>query len=141
MAGLLAPCCLARAEPPLRSDGRLRLAQAAPNLSAAMAEYRRKLEIYQRARDAFDAEASAYWTAISDKRKLRFAKRREKQVIGLDDYVLTQPPLYTGPSKPVDPSREDEPGPPRKPIPVVEDFLQSRCGAIPIRAAEAAERD
>jgi hypothetical protein len=101
----------------------IQLAQAAPN-PAAMAEYRRKLEIYQRARDAFDAEASAYWTSISEKRKIRFAKRREKQEVVLSDYVLTQPPLYSGPPKPVDPSREDQPAPPRKPIPVVADFLE-----------------
>jgi hypothetical protein len=103
----------------------VRVAQAAPSLPAAMAEYRRKLEIYQRAREKFDEEAGAYWAAISEKRKARFAKRREKQEIGLDDYVLTQPPLYTGPSRPVDPSREEEPTPPRKPIPVVADFLRN----------------
>src|SRR5688572_16325524 len=98
--------------------GGVRVAQAAPSLPAAMAEYRRKFEIYQRAREKFDEEAGAYWAAISEKRKARFAKRREKQEIGLDDYVLTQPPLYTGPPRPVDPSREEEPPTPRKPIPV-----------------------
>src|SRR5688500_9121016 len=75
---------------------------APANLAAAMAEYRRKLDIYNRARQAFDEQASAYWNAISEKRRARFAKRREKQEITLDDYVLTQPPLYTGPPKPLD---------------------------------------
>ena len=106
------------------ADG-VRVAQAGPNLSPAMAEYRRKLEIYQRARQKFDEEATVYWGAISEKRKMRFAKRREKQEIGLDDYVLTQPPLYSGPPKPIDPSREEEPPTPRKPLPVVADFLQN----------------
>ena len=108
-----------------QAGGEQKLAQAAPNLSPAMAEYRRKLEIYQRARQKFDEEATAYWAAISEKRKLRFAKRREKQEVGLDDYVLTQPPLYAGPPKPVDPARDEEPPTPRKPLPVAADFLRN----------------
>ena len=122
---LMAALLLAPPPATAREGDGPQLAQAAPNLAAAMAEYRRKLEIYQRVRQKFDEEATAYWGAISEKRKLRFAKRREKQEIGLDDYVLTQPPLYAGPPKPVDPSREEEPPPPRKPIPVVADFLQN----------------
>src|ERR1700759_2320249 len=46
---------------------------------------------------AFEQEATAYWTAIADKRRGRNAKRREHIPIALDDYVLTQPPAYTGP--------------------------------------------
>src|SRR5260221_12833788 len=75
----------------------------------AIAEYRRKLREYQEARAAFDEEASAYWSSISEKRKGRNAKRRERQTIALDDYVLTQPPVYSGPKRPVDPSPEPEP--------------------------------
>ena len=53
---------------------------------------------------AFEQEAGAYWTAIADKRRGRNAKRREHQPIALDDYVLTQPPVYTGPKRPVNPA-------------------------------------
>src|SRR5262245_19328589 len=100
-------------------------AQADPN--AAMATYRRKLEEYTRAREAFDAAATAYWTAITEKRRGRIAKRRNGEQIVLADYVLTQPPVYAGPPRPVDPFPPDEPEqpPPRKYIPVVADILHA----------------
>ena len=94
--------------------------------SPAVLEYRRKLAEYQAARAAFDAEASAYWSQISEKRKGRNAKRRSGQQVTLDDYVLQHPPLYNGPKKPVNPEPEETPErPPRKPIPVVADFLRA----------------
>ena len=102
------------------------MAQAAS--PQAIAEYRRKLSEYQEARAAFDAEAGAYWSSISDKRRGRNAKRRDHQPIDADDYVLTQPPVYTGPKRPINPSPEPEPErPPRvhKAIPVVADLLQA----------------
>ena len=94
----------------------------------AIAEYRRKLREYQEARAAFEQEASAYWSSIAEKRRGRNAKRRERQTIALDDYVLTQPPVYTGPKRPVDPSpTPSEPTEPRqrKTIPVVADLLKA----------------
>jgi hypothetical protein len=102
------------------------MAQAAS--PQAIAEYRRKLREYQQARAAFDEEAGAYWNSIADKRRGRNAKRRDHQPIALDDYVLTQPPVYTGPKRPVNPSPEPEPEhPPRvhKAIPGVADLLQA----------------
>jgi hypothetical protein len=102
------------------------MAQAA--FPQAVAEYRRLLEEYQAARAAFEAEAGAYWNSITEKRRGRNAKRREHLAIGLDDYVLTQPPVYAGPKRPVNP--EGEPAPetgPRQPktIPLVGDLLQA----------------
>ena len=100
------------------------MAQAAS--PQAIAEYRRKLREYQEARAAFDEEAGAYWASISEKRKGRNAKRRERRTITLDDYVLTQPPVYTGPKRPINPSPEpEEEKPPRQPktIPVVADLV------------------
>src|SRR5438105_14097775 len=92
----------------------------------AIAEYRRKLSEYQEARAAFEEEAGAYWSSISEKRKVRNARRRERQTIALDDYVLTQPPVYSGPKRPVNPEPEEEKPPrERKPIPVVADFLKA----------------
>jgi hypothetical protein len=93
----------------------------------AIAEYRRRLEEYQQARTAFEAEASAYWNAISEKRRGRNARRRDHLAIELDDYVLTQPPLYAGPGKPVNPVPSEKPQVPRehKAIPVVADLLQA----------------
>jgi len=102
------------------------MAQAAS--PQAIAEYRRKLKEYLEARAAFDQEADAYWNSIADKRRGRNAKRRERQTITLDDYVLTQPPVYAGPRRPVNPSPEAvEPREPRerKRIPVVADLLKA----------------
>src|SRR5258707_4246898 len=81
--------------PPSTPDA---MAQAAS--PQAIAEYRRKLKEYQEARAAFEEEAEAYLSSISEKRKGRNAKRRERQGIELDEYVLTQPPGYNRPQHP-----------------------------------------
>ncbi len=99
------------------------MAQAAS--PEAVADYRRKLKIYQDARAEFEAEAGPYWTSITEKRRGRNAKRRDRQQITLDDYVLTHPPLYSGPKRPVDPAPEPSEPRERKPIPVVADLLQA----------------
>jgi hypothetical protein len=102
------------------------MAQAAS--PQAITEYRRKLKEYLEARAAFDQEADAYWNSIAEKRRGRNAKRRERQTITLDDYVLTQPPVYAGPRRPVNPSPEAvEPREPRerKRIPLVADLLKA----------------
>src|SRR5882757_3385955 len=97
------------------------MAQAAS--PQAIAEYRRKLKEYQAARAAFEEQAGPYWASITEKRRGRNAKRRERQPITLDDYVLTHPPLYTGPKRPVDPAPEPSEPRERKAIPVVADLL------------------
>jgi hypothetical protein len=99
---------------------------AAP--SSATAEYQRKLSAYTQARQKFDEEAAAYWGAVAQKRRLRNAKRRAHEEIVLDDYVLTQPPVYVGPPPPTLPPLVGKDGaetPTRKYIPVVADFLKS----------------
>jgi hypothetical protein len=103
-------------------------AMAQTTSSPSILEYRRKLAEYQQIHGAFEAQASAYWDAISDKRRGRNAKRRDHQPIDADDYVLTQPPVYNGPKRPVNPAPESQPEhPPRehKAIPVVSDLLQA----------------
>jgi hypothetical protein len=102
------------------------MAQAAS--PQAIAEYRRLLREYQEARAAFEQEAGSYWNAIAEKRRGRNAKRREHLAIVLDDYVLTQPPSYTGPKRPVNPEPEAVPEArprPYKAIPIVADLLQA----------------
>jgi hypothetical protein len=94
----------------------------------AITEYRRLLQQYQEVHGAFEEEAGAYWSSITEKRRGRNAKRREHLAITLDDYVLTQPPVYTGPKRPVNPEPEAEPEKKHrqyKPIPVVGDLLQA----------------
>ncbi len=49
----------------------------------------------------------------------------ERQAIALDDYVLTQPPVYTGPTRPVESGRSRDSRRATEAIPVVADFLQA----------------
>jgi hypothetical protein len=100
-------------------------AAAVPAPPAAMAEYRRALAEYQEAQAAYAAEAEAYWSLITQKRRERAAKRTSGAPLALEDYVLTQPPVYAGPPKPVDPSQppEEKPQAARPYVPVVADFL------------------
>ena len=110
----------------LPAANRNALAQAAS--PQAIMEYRRLLAEYQAARAAFEEEAGAYWDAIAEKRRGRNAKRRQHLAITLDDYVLTQPPVYAGPKRPVNPEPQGEPEVrplPRKVIPLVADLLQA----------------
>ena len=89
-----------------------------------MARYRRDLAAYMQGQASYAAAAEAYWSAIAEKRHLRAAQRARHEPISLDDYVLTQPPVYTGPPKPRDPSKPHEAAPaPAIYVPVVPDFL------------------
>jgi hypothetical protein len=104
----------------------LPLAAAAQDVApAVLAAYQAKLEGYQRAHGVYEEEASRYWDAIADKRRIRNAKRRSHEPITANDYVLTQPPIYSGPPRPVSPLPPPPPPPvPAKPeIPVLADFL------------------
>jgi hypothetical protein len=100
-------------------------ASATTPSAAAMADYRRKLEEYTAARRKYEAEADTYWRSVGEKRRLRQAKLRNSQEIVLADYVLTQPPIYSGPPKPLDPSAPIEEVPPKKYVPIVADFLRA----------------
>jgi hypothetical protein len=94
----------------------------ASDLESAVAEYRRALAEYLEARQQYAAVAEAYWSGISAKRHLRTAKRASHEPILLDDYVLAQPPIYSGPPRPRDPLKPQE-NPPPPYVPVVLDFL------------------
>jgi len=121
-AALLVSPAAARAQP---ADLGNQPVLAPSALAAAMARYRRDLAAYMQAQASYTAAAEAYWSAIAEKRHLRAAKRASHEPISLDDYVLTQPPVYTGPPKPRDPSKSHEEAPPAPAIyvPVVADFL------------------
>ena len=112
-------------------------AKSAPPHAAAIADYQARLAQYTLARRAYDEVASAYWDQVVEKRRARNAKRRNNAPVGLDDYVLTQPPLYSGPPRPVDPTMPPGPGPDERPaIPVIADFLANAAtqfGFVPQR--------
>jgi hypothetical protein len=114
------------------------------NADAALAAYRDKLAQYERIHGAFEREDNAYWDAIAAKRRIRNAKRRNHEAIALTDYVLTQPPVYAGPPRPVSPLPPPPPPPlpPKPEIPIVADFLaaaQQQWGFIPTLPASDAE--
>src|SRR4051795_3916448 len=95
---LIAPHALAMDGALISSGPGNAMAQAAS--PQAIAEYKRKLKEYLEARAAFEQEDGAYWSSISEKRRGRNPKRRDRQQITLADYVLTQPPVYDGPKRP-----------------------------------------
>jgi len=135
LMGLLAAGLLMAAQPAC-AQGAVR----SPS-PAAIAAYRVKLEQYLRARGAYDQAADAYWDAISAKRKQRNIKRRDHVPIRLDDYVLTHPPVYAGPPRPINPAGPGPlPGERERPrIPVIADFLQAaleQFGFVPVRLSE-----
>jgi hypothetical protein len=116
-APYLLAVCLAAAPAALRAQS------AEPqDAAAAMEQYRVLLEQYNRAHDTYAAAADAYWNAIAEKRKLRNAKRAHGEALAIDDYVLDQPPVYTGPPKPRNPVKPEVPASPVY-VPVVADFL------------------
>jgi len=105
-------------------------------MKAAMAEYRKKLAEYTKAYDAFDKIAGPYWRAVTDKRSRRRTKVANNMRLSADDYVMTQPPVYTGPEKPENPL---QPGKKRSDIPDVTDFLanaKAEFGFVPEAPAD-----
>src|ERR1700724_2783622 len=92
-------------------------------LDAAMAKYRQDLAAYLQAREAYQAVAKTYWSSIAEKRRSRNGKRARGAALSIDDYVLDQPPVYSGPAKPRDPSKPPEPPQPPPYVPVVADFF------------------
>jgi hypothetical protein len=89
------------------------------------ADYQRKLAEYEKARQQYEELAQVYWTSIKEKRQLRNSKRRTGEPIIVDDYVLAQPPVYSGPSKPIDPTQEQIAPASRTTVPVVSDFFRN----------------
>ncbi|HEY1979603.1 MAG TPA: hypothetical protein VGH13_05920 [Xanthobacteraceae bacterium] len=108
----------------LRAQSSAQPPAAPADAAAAMAQYRHALDDYNRARQVYAAVSSAYWASISEKRKARNAKRAHGEPLALDDYVLDQPPVYTGPLKPRNPLQPEAPSHPVY-VPIVADFLSA----------------
>src|ERR1700733_10190301 len=119
-AGLNAAHAVAQDQPP---------AVNLPALAAAMTKYRQELEAYLQARDAYQAAAKTYWASITEKRRLRNGNRAHGTALSIDDYVLDQPPVYSGPPKPRDPSKPPAPPQPPPHVPVVAYFLAAAVNA------------
>jgi hypothetical protein len=91
----------------------------------AKSEYEKKLAEFNVAQRQYEGVAQPYWTSIEEKRALRKAKRLNGEPIIVDDYVLIQPPAYTGPPRPVNPFPEPERPSEVVEVPTVPDFLKS----------------
>jgi hypothetical protein len=113
-------------------------AEDVPVISPASTEYAVKLAEYEAAQARFQDEARAYWNLVGEKRRGRIVKRQAGTPLQVDDYVLTQPPVYEGPPKPRNPAAPpgEEERPSRPQIPVVADFVrhaQEQYGFSPDR--------
>lgn len=102
---------------------------------AVLALYRLQHTNWQRLADEHEKKATAYWARVNDKRIARREKRARGGTIVLADYVLEQPPVYSGPQRPAAPPFLTKPQgrtASRKPdvterdgVPVVADFLRT----------------
>jgi hypothetical protein len=75
-------------------------AVAEVDLSPLSAGERDTYATWQRARDAYAAEAERYWARTVALRKLRREKSAAGEALRLEDYVLEPPPAYAGPKEP-----------------------------------------
>jgi hypothetical protein len=110
--------------------------------NTSFADYQTELDAYNRAYELYQAEAQAYWNSIAEKRVIRNTKRSNHEEVALSDYILTQPPTYTGPAKPIEPNAPQPPLPPKKYIPVIADFLtdaEEQFNFLPQRPANEIE--
>ena len=104
-----------RAADPAATEG-----ETAP-VKAAMAEYRRKLAEHNKAWEVFEVVAAPYWREVTEKRSRRRTKQANNIAMTGSDYVMKQPPLYSGPPKPDNPLAPHA----RGDVPDVEDFLKN----------------
>ena len=110
--------------------------------SAKVAEQQKLLKACAAARARHEAVAVPYWSRVGDMRRARIAKRRAGRPVTLSDYVLEQPPQYSGPACPRDPSVRQEDQPDDKPeLPVVADFLRNAREHFNFEPEQAKEID
>lgn len=72
-----------------------------PEERRAVKAYFGQTKTYQRALSKHQRKTKQYWTKISSVRTARRRKRARGGKIKLSDYVLDQPPEYTGPPAPI----------------------------------------
>lgn len=90
-------------------------------------------EAYAAAQSQHSAGLDGYWRNVSDKRSMRKRKRNADQTVTQNDYVLTLPPVYTGPALAPElakrwaqfEAKKAAQGPPPAPKPGLQDFLRN----------------
>jgi hypothetical protein len=113
---------------PMARNAMAQDAAPASKLAQLSPDQRRTYDAWRNARTAFDTELDTYWTAVNTRRDERRRKRSAGQSFLARDYVMTQPPKYTGPALPDAIAKllaDDKPPVPEKLLPVLGDFLQS----------------
>jgi len=102
-----------------------------PEARQAVKQYVARTEAYRLAYAKYRGESAEYWDRISSVRTARRRKRARGEKITLSDYVLDQPPDYTGPPAPKLPSflpspklAEKDDGDDSSSLPMVPDFLR-----------------
>jgi len=61
-------------------------------------QQRAEFDAYRKAQAAYETQASAFWSAVDEKRNLRRTKRRMGQPVEAGDYIAQFPPEYAGPA-------------------------------------------
>ena len=83
--------------------------------------------LYLVSRADFERQQQVYWTLVDERRDFRRRKLTTHQPYTADDYVLEQPPKYTGPQLPPDitakVTQSRPPSEPDKPMAALGDFL------------------
>lgn len=100
----------------------------AAKLALLTPEQRRTYDAWKSARVAFETEYDGYWAAVDQKRDERKRKRQSGRPFTISDYVLAQPPKYSGLGLPQSIEKllaDDTPPPPETPRPMLGDFLQA----------------
>ena len=88
-------------------------------LKVHLDEYRELLAVHNRAWESYEKIAAPYWQAVTEKRSRRRTKMANGLTLTEADYVMEQPPAYTGPPKPENPLAPKT----KSPIPDVLEFL------------------
>ncbi|MGF1623212.1 MAG: hypothetical protein ACFCUR_21730 [Rhodomicrobiaceae bacterium] len=103
---------------------------SSPEQRQAVADYVAQYEAHLKALARHEKAADSYWQLISSKRTERRRRMARDQRIRLSDYVLEQPPAFSGPEMPARPDflppaleRKKKKRPGDK-LPVVKDFLR-----------------
>ena len=117
---------------------------SSPEQRQAVAVYVAQFEAHLKALARHEKAADSYWRLITSKRIERRRRMARDQRIRLSDYVLEQPPAFSGPEMPQRPEflppAPERKGkkPPGDTLPVVEDFLRyakARYDFVPERPA------
>ncbi len=116
----------------------------APEIEAGLTPQQlRAYRYYLVSRADFERQQQVYWTLVEERRDHRRRKFATRQTYIADDYVLDQPPKYTGPQLAPDiaarVTQTKPPSEPDKPMAALADFLgnaRAVYGFVPERASE-----